>query len=143
MPRQIEIERVDREQVGLGGATQFPAPVVAEADAVALLTARLDPVALGLSLGAVCGTLLILATSVLVLKGGQSVGEHLALLSWYVPGYRISPAGSLVGGLYAAAAAFLLGWLVAHLRNFLLRMCLWLLKFWANLSDTYFLDRFD
>ena len=116
---------------------------VAEAQVLRQITARLDPVALGASLAVVCGSVLLLATDVLVLKGGQQVGSHLALLSQYLPGYRVTPAGSLIGAAYAAMCGFAFGWLTAHLRNILLSICLWLVRFWANLSNAYFLDRFD
>jgi len=78
-----------------------------------------------------------------VLKGGPHVGSHLILLSQYFPGYQVTPAGSLIGAAYAAAAGFLFGWLVAHLRNLLLSISLRLVRFWSNLTGSYFLDRFD
>jgi hypothetical protein len=107
------------------------------------MMARLDPVPLGVALAAVCGSMLLLATSVLVLRDGQHIGSHLVLLSQYLPGYRVPSTGSVIGALYAGAGGFLFGWLAAHLRNILLSICLWLVRFWANLSNTYFLDRFD
>jgi hypothetical protein len=80
---------------------------------------------------------------VLVLQGEQEAGRHFALLSQYLPGYRVTPAGSLVGAAYAAAGAFMFGWLLAHLRSVCLNLYLWMVRFWANLSRAYFLDRLD
>jgi hypothetical protein len=107
------------------------------------LTSRLDPVALGASLGIVGGALLILATNILVLKGGPNVGSHLSLLSQYLPGYRVTPVGSVLGALYVAGAAFLFGWLMAHLRNALLSAYMGLVRLWVNFFGTHFLDRVD
>ena len=68
----------------------------------------------GLTLGIVCGLALFLATNWLVLKGGKPVGPHLALLSQYFIGYRVSFLGSFVGFLYGFAlgtmAVSFVGW---------------------------------
>jgi len=136
-------QRAGNGHVGPGRAIQATASGTAEARILRQITARLDPVALGAALAVVCGSMLLVATDVLVLKGGQHVGSHLVLLSQYLPGYRVTEAGSVIGALYAAAGAFLFGWVAAHLRNVLLKIYLWMVRFWANLSGAYFLDRFD
>lgn len=118
-------------------------PRASGAAALRLLAARLHPVALGGALAIVCGGLLLTATNILVLKGGPQVGAHLGLLSQYLPGYDVSPAGSVLGMLYASAAGFALGWLAATLRNTLLSVYLWMLRLRTTLSQAYFLDRFD
>ena len=79
--------------------------------------AKLDRIALGLSIGATSGLLLFLATLVLVLKGGHVVGPRLGLLGQYFPGYTVTPEGALVGLLYGVAVGFAGGWLIAVLRN--------------------------
>lgn len=107
------------------------------------IAARLDAVALGASLAIVCGSTLLLATGFLALRDGPDAGLHLGLLSQYFPGYRVTVAGSLIGGLYAGAVGFLLGWLAASLRNALLRTYLQMVRSWIHLSDTYFLDRLE
>ena len=107
------------------------------------ISASLDPVAFGASLAVVCGGLLFLGTTFLVVKGGVAVGSHLDLLAQYLPGYSVTAAGSFVGAMYGLASGFLFGWVAAHLRNLFLRVYLWLIRLWANLSNTYFLDRFD
>jgi len=79
--------------------------------------AKLDRVALGLSIGVTAGILLFLATLVLVLKAGDVVGPRLGLLSQYFPGYSVTPTGAAVGLLYGFAVGFVGGWLFAGLRN--------------------------
>ena len=68
----------------------------------------------------ISGALLFLATLTLVLKGGPVVGPTLGLLAQFLPGYRVTLAGSLVGLFYAALVGFLLGWGFAVLRNVVL-----------------------
>ena len=46
------------------------------------------------------GALLLLATLVLALKGGAVVGPTLGLLEQYLPGYRVTLTGGLLGGFY-------------------------------------------
>ncbi len=78
---------------------------------------KLDRVALGCSVGAAGGILLFLATAILLLKGGPIVGPNLRLLGQYLPGYTVTPIGSLLGLLYGFAIGWLLGWGFAFLRN--------------------------
>src|SRR5580765_661390 len=77
--------------------------------------AKLDRVALALSIGATSGLLLFLATLVLVLKGGNVVGPRLGLLGQYFPGYTVTPEGALIGLLYGVAVGFAAGWFIAVL----------------------------
>jgi protoporphyrinogen oxidase len=79
--------------------------------------AKLDRVAFGGALGMVAGVALFLATVALLLKGGPRVGPHLALLAHYLPGYRVSAGGSLLGFLYGLGGGFVAGWCFALLRN--------------------------
>ena len=71
----------------------------------------------GLTLGIVCGLALFLATNWLVLKGGEPVGPHLALLSQYFIGYRVSFLGSFVGFLYGFALGTMGGSFVGWFYN--------------------------
>ena len=71
----------------------------------------------GLTLGIVCGLALFLATNWLVVKGGKPVGPHLALLSQYFIGYRVSFLGSFVGFLYGFALGTLTGSFVGWFYN--------------------------
>ena len=72
---------------------------------------------LGLTLGLVCGLGLFLATNWLVIKGGDPVGPHLALLSQYFIGYRVSFLGSLIGFFYGFALGTLSGSFIGWLYN--------------------------
>ena len=71
----------------------------------------------GLTLGIVFGLALFLATNWLVLKGGKPVGPHLALLSQYFIGYRVSFLGSFVGFLYGFALGTMTGSFVGWFYN--------------------------
>ena len=86
-------------------------------EAFARAFAKLDRIALGLSIGTVAGMLLFLATLVIVLKGGPVVGPTLGLLNQYFPGYTVTFSGSIVGFIYAFVSGFTVGWGFAMLRN--------------------------
>jgi hypothetical protein len=96
---------------------------------------RLDKIALGVALGTYCGLLIFLATNFLILKGGEEIGPNLYLLSQYFAGYDITFVGSLIGLFYGFTAGFILGWLVAFLRNAVIRIYLNFLKFSGNISS--------
>ena len=72
---------------------------------------------LGLSLGLLCGLGIFIATNWLVLKGGNSVGPHLQLLSQYFIGYRVSFFGSFIGFAYGFAVGTLSGSLIGWIYN--------------------------
>ncbi len=78
---------------------------------------KLDPLALGLSLGTVLGAGLMLATWFLLLRGGDASGKTLTLLGQFYPGYTVTAVGGLVGLIYGLLTGFLLGWGYAFLRN--------------------------
>ena len=81
---------------------------------------RLNAHAWGIALGLLFGLGLFVATIILVLKGGPVVGPHLALLGAYLPGYRVTFAGSVVGMAYGAAIGYGAGWLLGSVYNALL-----------------------
>ncbi len=62
-------------------------------------------------------SVILLATLVLVMRGGDVVGPHLALLGQYFPGYRVTYAGSLLGFVYGFVGGFGAGWAFALVRN--------------------------
>ncbi len=78
---------------------------------------RLNARAWGIATGLLLGVGLFVATNVLVIKGGPTVGPHLALLSVYFPGYRVTFLGSFVGFMYAFVAGCALRRLVGALYN--------------------------
>lgn len=71
----------------------------------------------GLTLGILCGLGMFIATNWLVIKGGDRVGPHLALLSQYFIGYRVSFLGSFIGFFYGFAVGTLSGSFVGWLYN--------------------------
>jgi hypothetical protein len=50
-------------------------------------------------------------------QGGPNVGQHLELLSIYLPGYSVSFVGSLVGFVYAFVGGYALGRLIGTVYN--------------------------
>ncbi len=79
--------------------------------------AKLDKLALGLSLGGVSALVFFFMTIVLVLKGGASVGPTLSLLNQFFPGYTVTMWGSLMALTYGFGTGFFAGWSFAFLRN--------------------------
>jgi hypothetical protein len=71
----------------------------------------------GVALGLLLGFGLLLATNILVIKGGDVVGPHLALLRVYLPGYRVTFLGSLIGFVYLFVIGYALGRLVVGIYN--------------------------
>lgn len=75
--------------------------------------AKYDPVALGGALGVMIGFVVLLATAILLVQGGENVGETLALLGNYLPGYDVTWAGSIMGSLWGGAFGFVIGFVTA------------------------------
>ena len=98
------------------------------AEILAAAFARLDPVALGLAAGIVCGVGLFFATAVLLLKGGDVVGPRLALLGHYLLGYGITWKGALVGLIEATAVGYVVGCVCAWLHNGLVSGYIFLIR---------------
>ena len=71
----------------------------------------------GLVSGILLGGAIFLATIWLILKGGEPVGPHLALLGWFFVGYRVTLVGSLIGFAYGFATGYIAGYLLATLYN--------------------------
>ena len=80
-------------------------------------TLWLNAKALGLVLGLLLGLIIFAATNWLVIKGGNPVGPHLALLSQYFIGYRVTFWGSFVGFAYGFALGTLCGALIGWIYN--------------------------
>ncbi len=74
---------------------------------------RLNTRILGISMGMLLGVGLFVATNWLVIKGGENVGQHLALLGNFFPGYRVTFLGSLIGFVYAFVVGYAIGIVVA------------------------------
>jgi hypothetical protein len=96
--------------------------------------AKLDGLALGISLGTLFGLVIFLATNILIIKGGDKIGPNLILLNQYFVGYEITFTGSLIGLFYGFVSGFILGGLIAFLRNFIVRIYLHVLKIKSSMS---------
>jgi len=83
---------------------------------------RLNALVSGVVTGVIFGLIIFIATTWLLLKGGDPIGPHLALLGQFFLGYTVSFWGSLVGLLYGFVTGFILGYAVAVLYNFFLRL---------------------
>jgi hypothetical protein len=81
---------------------------------------RLNARAWGFALGLLCGLGLLVATNILVLKGGPVVGPHLGLLGSYLPGYRVTFGGSLIGFCYGMLIGYCGGRLIGSVYNMVL-----------------------
>jgi hypothetical protein len=79
--------------------------------------ARFNATVQGLVFGTLLGALIFLATNWLILKGGENVGAHLALLGQFFIGYRVTFIGSLIGFGYGFLTGFVSGFLVSILYN--------------------------
>jgi hypothetical protein len=69
---------------------------------------RFNLIVIAVTMGAVAGALLWLATAILLLRGGEHVGVHLGLLGVFLPGYSVTWPGAWVGlfwGFVAGAAS--------------------------------------
>lgn len=116
-----EVGPAEAEAGGRGAPTElraaYPPALPPDEEALSIAFAHLDPVALGAAFGAVAGFGLLLATAFLLTKGGPVVGPTLSLLGQYLPGYRVSWGGALVGMLECGAIGYALGYSLATLRN--------------------------
>ena len=86
-------------------------------DLIVKSLARLDGVALGISLGTLFTLGIFLVTNILVFKGGNEIGPNLKLLNQYFIGYDVTFRGSLIGSIYGFMSGGILGFLIAFLRN--------------------------
>ncbi|HTM07155.1 MAG TPA: hypothetical protein VL754_02080 [Verrucomicrobiae bacterium] len=78
---------------------------------------RLNAKVHGLVTGVIAGLAIFIATNWLVLKGGRTVGPHLALLGQFFIGYRVTFVGSLIGFAYAFVCGFIVGYSIAWIYN--------------------------
>lgn len=78
---------------------------------------RLNSKAWGVATGLLAGLTLFIATIVLVIKGGENVGQHLGLLGVYMPGYRVTVVGAFLGFVYLFVFGYALGRLIGWVYN--------------------------
>lgn len=123
---------VSRQELGENDSEAIPA-------SAALLFAPLDKRAFGAAIGVASALLIGGATVAVLLR--PDPWEGLGLLSNYFAGYSVSWTGALIGALWAFGAGFVVGWLIAFLRNFTLAVSLFLIRSRAELDETSdFLD---
>ena len=79
--------------------------------------ARADVRGWSVALAVLGGLALFLATAILLVKGGPNPGPRLSLIGEYLPGYRVSWPGALVGGLYGVAIGFAAGRIIGSIYN--------------------------
>jgi len=87
------------------------------ADELASIFAHYDPVALGAAVGLVSGAAVFLATTLLLLRGGEPMGPNLSLLGHYLLGFEVSWFGAFLGLIEAGGAGFLFGFVLATIIN--------------------------
>lgn len=63
------------------------------------------------------GLTLFLVTSWLLMRGGENVGQHLGLLSHYLPGYSVTWTGAMLGLLYGLLIGGAIGASIAWTYN--------------------------
>ena len=96
-------------------ANSEPSPELQEA------ILRLNARAWGIAFGLLGGLGLCLATIILVIRGGENVGQHLRLLSIFFPGYRVTIAGAFIGFMYGFVAGYGIGRIIGSVYNWSLR----------------------
>ena len=105
---------------------------------IAQAFATLDPIALGVAIGSVCGLGVFLATAILLVQDtmggmeGEVVGPTLSLLRHYLPGFSVTWSGAGIGFCEAASGGFLAGASLAWLWNGSMRAYTALIRRWAN-----------
>src|SRR4030067_3746953 len=80
----------------------------------------LNAVVNGIVIGLVTGSVLILSTIWLVIKGGRVIGPNLSLLGQFFYGYHVTVAGSFVGFGYGFLIGFFLGYGIAVIYYFVI-----------------------
>lgn len=88
-----------------------------QANELSRAVARIQAAVLALVIGLVCGLGLFLITVWLILKGGENVGPHLALLSNFFAGYSVTWRGSIIGFFWGFLVGALIGWAIGKVYN--------------------------
>jgi hypothetical protein len=102
--------------------------------------------AFGIAVGLAAGLLVLVATLVVLVRGGGGAGVpetsmSLGLLRQYFYGYSVTWAGALVGFAWGFVVGFTGGWFVAFCRNLVLAVSIFLVRTRAELFQTRdFLD---
>jgi hypothetical protein len=89
----------------------------AQPQAVSHAIGGINARAWGIATGMLLGFGLFMATNLLVMRGGENVGQHLQLLGVYFPGYSVTFIGSLIGFVYAFVLGYGIGRVIGFLYN--------------------------
>jgi len=96
--------------------------------------------ALGLAMGAT-GALVVFALTAFHILAAPPGSPDLNLLAQYFYGYQVTWRGACIGAWWSFVAAFVAGWFVAFVRNFVVATWIFMLRTKADLaSTTDFLD---
>jgi hypothetical protein len=76
-----------------------------------------DGRSMGVALGLLVATGLLISTNWLVVRGTADESVNAMLLSNYLPGYTVSPLGSLIGALELFTLTFVASWLFCRIYN--------------------------
>ena len=98
---------------------------------------KLEPLAFGVAVGVVAAVSLMTVTAWVALKDLIVASHRLSLLGQYLPGYEVSIfPGALLGVVYGFILGFASGWLVAFLRNAVMRLYFYNLL-WRAEAENY------
>ena len=92
-----------------------------EEEVITSAVIRMNALMTGTILGLLSGLILFVATNWLVIRGGETPGQHLQLLAQYFPGYTVTFLGSIIGFFWAFLVGFLSGLLLGSIYNKLAR----------------------
>ena len=82
---------------------------------------RLNARAWGIAIGLLLGLGLFIATALLIVKGGQTVGPHLSLIGSYLPGYQVTWGGAFIGFVYLFVIGYAIGRVIGGVYNAMAR----------------------
>jgi hypothetical protein len=95
---------------------------ISEEEIIRQAVVRLNGHILGFVIGVVGALMIFAATNWLVLKGGEEVGPHMALLGQFLIGYSVTFVGSLIGAVYVFIAGYLCGLFIALVYNWVVSL---------------------
>ena len=92
-----------------------------------LAFAPLHKAAFGTAIGLVTGTLMFLATAI-ILVTHQEETVPLGAFAAFFKGYSVSWQGATIGAIWAAMVGFVFGWFTAFCRNLVLAVSIFIIK---------------
>jgi hypothetical protein len=97
-------------------------PVAGTEEILERAVLRLNANILGIVLGIIAGLAIFIATNFLILKGGDVVGPHLALLRAFFPFYSVTFLGSVVGFGWGLLSGYVAGFMIASIYNLVVKI---------------------